>query len=139
MSEIRVVIDTNVLVSALLSAHGAPGTIIQQVLAGRVTAVFDDRMLSEYREVLARPRLGIPAEDARLILDALEADGLAVSPQPLSIRLPDPDDLAFLEVAAWAHAPLVTGNGRHFVPLDGDHGVVVLNPASFLREMGLRA
>ena len=52
----RIVLDTNVLVSALLSPHGAPAAVLQLVVTGRVVLCFDARVLSEYREVLRREK-----------------------------------------------------------------------------------
>lgn len=131
----RAVIDTNVLISGLLSARAAPGAIVQQIVAGRLTAVFDDRILAEYRGVVVRPRLRIAPEDARLVLDALEAEGLNISAPPLPITLPDADDLPFLEVAAWADVPLVTGNQRHFTPSRGKHTVEIVSAAEFVARL----
>ena len=53
-----VVIDTNVLVSALWSKNGAPAKIISLVLQGKLIPCYDYRILSEYRTVLARPKFG---------------------------------------------------------------------------------
>ena len=52
---IRVVLDTNVLVSGLLSEHGPPGLIVDLVFAGELALVYDARLLAEYRDVLVRP------------------------------------------------------------------------------------
>ncbi len=61
----RIVVDTNVLVSGLLNADGPPGMVVNRVLSRAVIALYDSRMLAEYREVLARPRLRIPAPGVR--------------------------------------------------------------------------
>ena len=55
-------LDTNVVVSGLLCAHGHPARLLDPLLDGRLRLAFDDRIEAEYREVLARPRLAIPAE-----------------------------------------------------------------------------
>ena len=59
---IVVVADTNVLVSGLLSAHGAPARVLDLLTAGDLQAAADDRIAAEYRQVLARPRLGFHPE-----------------------------------------------------------------------------
>lgn len=129
----RIVLDTNVLVSGLLSPTGPPGRILDLLTSGRLQLLYDDRILLEYRAVLARPRLRIEPAEAEAILDLIERDGSLIPAAPLPLELPDPDDLPFLEVAiASAAAALVTGNERHFRPLNGEHGVAVQNPASFL-------
>lgn len=129
----RVVVDTNVLVSGLLSAAGPPGRVVDLVLAGEVVVLFDDRILAEYGDVLARPKLRIAPGEAAAILELIEHQGLLVSAPPLSLTLPDPDDLPFLEVAdAGSANALITGNARHFAPTRGSHAVSVVGPASFI-------
>jgi putative PIN family toxin of toxin-antitoxin system len=129
-----IVLDTNVLVSGLLRHQGPPGRIVRMVAAGAIRLAHDRRILDEYREVLARPRLGIRAGEARAILEVIERDGFQAAPAPLVIRLPDPDDLVFIEVAASVQAQaLVTGNLSHFPPdACRRHGVTVLSPAAYL-------
>ena len=87
------VLDTNVLVSGLLNAHGFPGRLLDAILAGALRITFDDRIEREYREVLARPKFAIPAALREAILGELKnQDGVtAVSRQAKS--LPDIDDL----------------------------------------------
>jgi putative PIN family toxin of toxin-antitoxin system len=126
-----VVLDTNILVSALLSPFGPPARVLDLMLAGELQPAFDDRVLAEYRDVLSRPRFGFDAEDIGDLLDVIEAEGVAVSATPWPLVLPDPDDAAFVEVAMAAQAILITGNLRHF-PADGCPGVVVMLPADFL-------
>jgi putative PIN family toxin of toxin-antitoxin system len=134
-----VVLDTNVLVSALLSPFGPPGQILDLVLAGDVCLAYDDRILAEYRQVLARPRFCFEPQAIADLLDYLVATGEPVSARPLTASLPDPYDLPFLEVAAallssggaFSGTVLVTGNLRHF-PVDRCGSVQVLDPAAFL-------
>jgi putative PIN family toxin of toxin-antitoxin system len=128
-----VVLDTNVLVSALLRPFGPPARVLDLDLAGEVRLAYDDRLLAEYRQVLARPRFGLVVHDVTHLLDYLAADGLPVVARPLAISLPDPDDLPFLEVAVEAGAVLVTGNRRHF-PAEVCGDVRVLTPADFLAQ-----
>jgi uncharacterized protein len=130
---VRIVLDTNVLVSGLLSPGGPPGRTVDLVSAARVTVIFDDRILSEYRDVLARPRLRIEPAEAAAVLDLIVQEGLYVPAAPLDVELLDPDDLPFLEVAVAAAADaLVTGNERHFRPVLGTHDVSIRSPAAFL-------
>jgi len=69
------------------------------------------------------------------LLYFVEAEGEHVSAVALPAVLPDPDDLAFLEVAATGGADaLFTGNLKHFKPLRGQHNVLVTTPAGFLRR-----
>ena len=133
----RVVIDTNVLVSGVLNPHGPPGRIVNALLSEIITVLHDDRILSEYREVLLRPIFGFARSDVEVLLDFVESAGEHVSADPLSLVLPDPNDLPFLEVAASGGADgLIPGNGKHFKPRRGQHSVLVTTPADFLRRSG---
>lgn len=123
----RVVLDTNVLVSGVLNPHGPPGRLVDLALAGDLALVVDDRVLSEYQDVLRRPRFGLPARGVDVLVRHLRAAGEAVTARPLAVTLPDADDLPFLEVAAAGAATLVTGNPRHFRPVRGRHQVRVLS------------
>lgn len=127
----NIVLDTNVLVSALLSPFHPPGRILDLLLAGKISLAHDDRILAEYRAVLLRPKFGFDRRSVEDLLDECATGGLAVAAPPLKLNLPDPTDAVFVEVAAVAGAPLVTGNGRHFPP-GRCAGIVVLSPAAFL-------
>ena len=132
----RVVIDTNVLVSGVINPHGPPGRILDEVLAGAFTVLYDDRIMSEYREVLARPAFDFNLTDIDALLDFIEMTGEPVPGLRLLIVLPDRRDLPFLEVAAIGHADaLITGNIRHFKPRRGQHDVYVCTPAEFVRSL----
>jgi putative PIN family toxin of toxin-antitoxin system len=124
---VRVVLETNVLVSGVLNPHGPPGRLVDLALAGDLALVVDDRVLSEYQDVLRRPRFGLPARGVDVLVRHLRAAGEAVTARPLALALPDADDLPFLEVAAAGAATLVTGNPRHFRPVRGRHQVRVLS------------
>ena len=122
------VLDTNVVVSGLLCAHGHPAGLLDALLDDRLRLAFDDRIEAEYREVLARPRLAIPAERREAFLMLLTIQQ-AVSARPWrGLPLPDPDDQPFLEVAVeTVDRTLVTGNLRHF-PVSARGLVTVLCP-----------
>jgi len=131
----KVVIDTNVLVSGLISAAGPCGQIVGLVAEDAIQPCVDDRILHEYERVLPRPRFQIEAEHVSDTLELIRARAEILTPMPLSVTLPDPDDLPFLEVAAACGALLVTGNTRHF-PKRARAGVTVLTPAEFLDLLG---
>ena len=128
----RIVLDTNVLVAGLLSAHAAPARVLQSILAGEVSVCYDSRIVAEYRQVLARPKFAFDQELTEDVIDWIEVSGELLIPPPLSVSLPDPDDVMFLEVAVAANVDcLVTGNLRHF-PQRRRHGVSVLKPMQFV-------
>lgn len=132
----RVVVDTNVLVSGAINPYGPPGRILDAILAKAIIVLYDDRILAEYREVLLRPVFGFEAADVDALLGFLELAGEPIVAEPLPVSLPDATDLPFLEVAAAGHADaLITGNARHFHPRRGRHKVDIATPADFLRRM----
>ena len=132
----RLVVDTNVLVSGLLNPNGAPGRLVDAIVSGRLTMVVDDRILDEYRRVLARPAFGFDRRHVDALLAFVSAGGEHVTAPTSRIVLPDPTDLPFLEVAEHASADLlVTGNLRHFKPLDGVLHVKICTPALAVQRL----
>jgi len=128
----RVVLDTNVLVSGLLSPFGTPAQVVRLAASGVVRLCYDTRLVSEYRQVLARPAFAFAAAPVEALLTHLVAQGEPADARPLLTRLPDPDDEPFLEVALAAAADcLVTGNLRHY-PAAACAGMPVLSPSGFL-------
>jgi len=123
----KIVLDTNVLVSALLTPYGPAARVLDAVLVGRLILVFDDRILGEYEEVLGRSRFGFGSQDVQTLLDFFRAEGLKVVAAPLEVELPDPDDLMFVEVALAGGADaFVTGNKKHF-PVEICSGIPVVS------------
>ncbi len=133
----RVVIDTNVLVSGLLSADGPCGRIVALLAEEVFVLCLDGRILGEYEEVLPRPQFRIDPEDVGDALELIRLQAERFTPLPLPADLPDPDDLPFLEVAAAAEAILVTGNTRHF-PKSACGSVRVLSPRDLLEVLSQR-
>jgi len=133
----RVVVDANVLVSAMLSAHAPPAQVVRLVLQGDVVPLHDGRILAEYRDVLGRPKFAFDPDDVRAVLDCIDRTGETVFAKPLGLTLRDPDDLPYLEVAAAAGADaLITGNARRYRPRTGAHEVPVLSPRDFMDLVG---
>ena len=109
------VLDTNVLVSGLLSAKGPPGRLIDAILARKLAIAFDDRILCEYREVLARPRFSFQASDVAAFWEILPFQTHLVAMPMEGLEAIDASDTKFLEVAAATESKiLVTGNERHY-------------------------
>ena len=112
---IRVVIDTNVLVSALLHASSLPEAVINLAISGNVQWVASQPILAEYAEVLKRPRLAIDSAKAADAMAKIHASILWVAPTVRIHATNDPDDNMFLECAEAGDADyIVTGNVRHF-------------------------
>jgi len=128
----KVVLDTNVVVSGLISPFGAPGEIVRMVASGALELCYDARVLSEYRSVLLRQEFSLEGAHVEDLLNQIEACGHVTTGKPLAKRLPDSDDEPFLEVALGGEAHfLVTGNLRHY-PAKERRGMRVVSPAEFL-------
>jgi putative PIN family toxin of toxin-antitoxin system len=129
---VSIVVDTNVLVSGLLRTGSPPAAVLDLVFSRQLRLAFDERIFAEYVDVLARPEFEFPFEDVHAILDFLWREGERVRPESLALRLPDPDDAMFLEVAVSAAASaLVSGNLRHY-PLVQRRGVRVMTPREYV-------
>jgi putative PIN family toxin of toxin-antitoxin system len=128
----RIVLDTNVVVSGTLTTFGPPAQILGLVASRDIELVVDDRILAEYADVLSRPRLSLDPWRVDEFLRAAE-DAEYVVGAPLPFALPDPDDEAFLEVAiAGAVDALVTGNEKHFKIPRGKLAIPIVSPRRFL-------
>ena len=128
----KIVLDTNVLVSGLLTPFGSSGELVRMISAGKLILQYDSRILLEYQEVLYRPKFQFNREDIDLLFDYISKNGQIVSTSPLKKRLPDPDDEPFLEVAIGGKAEcLVTGNKVHY-PRQFREGIKVLSPSEFI-------
>ena len=113
------VIDTNVLVSALLSVKDDSATVqvLGKVLNGEIVPVYSNVITKEYRDVLARKKFGFSSEITNYLLSAIEKYGILVDPSSSGIVLPDMKDVPFYEVVLEKRkdgAYLVTGNIKHF-------------------------
>ena len=109
-----VVIDTNILVSALWSKNGAPAIVLSMVLSGHLVPCFDYRILSEYREVLKRPRFKFSLIEVNALLEWITRYGHSVVATPLNTVFTDDSDKKFYEVAKFCNAKLITRNRKHF-------------------------
>jgi uncharacterized protein len=130
----RVVLDTNILVSALLSARGNESLVLRLALSGGFEIGVSPAILNEYRSVLERPRFKLPASAINDLLSHLEKQAKLVHPTHTVEASPDESDNRFLECAETAHAEyLITGNKRHF-PKDWKDTKIV-NAREFLEQV----
>lgn len=109
-----VVVDTNILVSALWSRKGAPARAVGLVLSGQLTPCYDHRIMLEYRQVLQRPKFRFQPSEINALLDWIKQSGRSVVPAPVDIPFVDEADRKFYEVAKYCGAVLITGNLKHF-------------------------
>ena len=128
----KIVLDTNVLVSGLLSPYGAPAGIVGMVSSGILRLCYDARIMVEYQDVLARPKFQFDQKKVKDLLVFAQQSGEVAAASPLNVRLPDVHDEIFLEVALAGRAAfLIMGNIKHF-PASSRQGVNVVTPQEFL-------
>jgi putative PIN family toxin of toxin-antitoxin system len=115
MIPLRLVIDTNVVISAALKPDGLQRTVLLLAITKPARLYVSDAIVAEYREVLARPELKIRKGLRQQLLDLIKNQAQIVKPTRALQVAKDPDDDKFLECADAARADyLVTGNQRHF-------------------------
>ena len=133
-----VVIDTNVIVSALLAQdhrRSVPFAILEAVFLGKITPVLSKAIMAEYVAVLNREKFGLNKEWVKVILAELTKQAVMVNPYRMQKKLPDPKDVCFYEAAAIYEdlgVFLVTGNMKHFPDCP-----FVVTPAQLKEKLGL--
>lgn len=111
------VIDTNVLVSARISKNPLATTVqvVASMFQNKIIPVYNDEILSEYDEVLHRPKFKVSEEQIKIILDYIKAFGIHSERVPYDGEMPDEKDRPFYEVSLSEESSfLVTGNLKHF-------------------------
>lgn len=112
------VIDTNVIVSAMLKWNSVPGNILELAIEGPITPVLNEKILEEYREVLLRPKFHFTDKIVSEVIEAIKRRAIFADEERIDIELQDPKDRVFYEVVMEqrksSDAYLVTGNIKHF-------------------------
>lgn len=119
--KIFAVIDTNILVSALLSPKNDSATVqvMENVLKKKIIPVYSEEIFAEYQNVLHRKKFNFSAEIVDYLLDAIKSFGILVNPAETEIILPDMKDVPFYKIILEnADYYLVTGNIKHFPKID---------------------
>ncbi|MHB0990869.1 MAG: putative toxin-antitoxin system toxin component, PIN family [Burkholderiales bacterium] len=129
----RAVIDTNILVSALLTPSGVSSQVIAAMRSQALVPVISQNILEEYMEVLFRPRFGFKRDEIVSLLMDMKGLALFLNPQSIPPQgLPDPDDAPFIATALTAGCVIITGNKKHFPP---EIGVKIFSPAEVLLRL----
>ena len=130
---IYAVIDTNVLVSALLSRYPDAATvqIVEAISENGICPLYNEEIFTEYEEVLNRDVFKFPADSIRFILNKVKEVGIRTIRIPIEEIFPDPKDIVFYEIAmSKDDAYLVTGNKKHF-----PNTPIVVTPAEMVEIM----
>lgn len=131
--QIFAVIDTNVIVSALItkSPQSPPNMVLREVLDGKIIPLYHTEIIEEYREVLSRTKFHLKAETIQTVINSITSNGIKVEPKPTGEIFVDMDDLIFYEVAMEKRdddAYIVTGNKKHYPVKD-----FIVTPSEMLK------
>lgn len=112
------VIDTNVLVSAMLKTGSMPGQVAAEALNGDIIPILNDEIIAEYEDVLNRPKFRFDKRAVKVLLDELKKRAVYSDYGLIEDEIPDPKDVVFyailMEKRKGKDAYLVTGNIKHF-------------------------
>ena len=112
------VLDTNVLVSAMLKNGSVPGQVVTEALTGEIIPVLNDDIIAEYEDVLNRPKFRFDKRAVKVFLDELKKRAVYSDYGLIEDEIPDPKDMVFyavlMEKRKENDAHLVTGNLKHF-------------------------
>ena len=117
--QVFAVIDTNVIVSALITKNpkSPPYVVLREVLDGRIIPLYHTDIIEEYIEVLSRNKFHLDPKTIKTVINSIVANGIKVDPKPTGEIFIDMDDLIFYEVAMEKRdddAYIVTGNQKHY-------------------------
>jgi putative PIN family toxin of toxin-antitoxin system len=129
MNPVKAVLDTNIVVSALISKHGIPALLYQMVHDRKLIPFYSDPILQEYKKVLYRPRFTLPHSKVDYLLTLFAMQGEKVAPERSAILMPDESDRKFYDAATSQGIILITGNKKHFP--DEPH---ILTPREFYQS-----
>ena len=124
---LKVVLDTNIIVSSLWTPIGNASTIMKLIFEDKIIPCFNQGILDEYRNVLLRKRLAFPVHQVDGLLSEITDRGLFIINKPSTITMIDETDRKFYDTAKFCDAYLITGNIKHF-PNDQ----LIVSPRRFL-------
>ncbi|MCL1836813.1 MAG: putative toxin-antitoxin system toxin component, PIN family [Treponema sp.] len=128
----RLVLDTNVVISAFINPKGKPSQIVKLILERKAEICYNSVILSEYEGVMLRPKFSekININDIRQFISLIGRIGLSYNPPTSRIRLPDESDHIFYDTARGSGSLLISGNIKHYpkVPF-------ILLPDEFLKQI----
>jgi len=124
-----VVLDTNILVSAMLTINGIPARIIEMALDGELSVCYNSNILLEYNNVLYRPQFDFNAKKVKNIVSTITELGIELTPTASNFPMTHESDRKFYDLHKAANAILITGNIKHF-PKES----IIIKPADFISQ-----
>jgi putative PIN family toxin of toxin-antitoxin system len=137
----RVVVDTNILVRALIMPQGSVGPMLLRLRQGDFTLLYSQPLLEELVDVLNRPRIrhkyGLTDGDIETVISLILLRGEAVTPEQRITACRDPKDDRFLEVAVAGKADVIVSGDEDLLMLHPFADIRILPPAAFLRMLDI--
>ncbi|MFB3890390.1 MAG: putative toxin-antitoxin system toxin component, PIN family [Phycisphaerae bacterium] len=131
----RIVLDTNVIVSAILTPGGTCVEVMGRVFAKTAQVIVSPAIEEEYAAVLGRAELGLDAVNVARHIEFIRQHGILLPTIDTGIVVPRPTDKKFIECAIAGRADcIVTGNNRHF-PASACKGIPIMSPAEFIEAI----
>jgi putative PIN family toxin of toxin-antitoxin system len=127
----KIVLDTNIIVSAFINPKGIPSEIISLLLAKKITICYDNKIFSEYMEVLKKSKFNFNSTLIDAFLDFIKDNGEYIVAEPQKIKFDDDDDKVFYDVYKSSGANyIITGNKKHFPKEDN-----IITPREYMELM----
>jgi uncharacterized protein len=138
MKRFRVVLDTNVIISAILFG-GTTREILELAIRGGIDLILSVPILDEVRDVLMRQKFGFSAEQATKVIDELYAISEVVNPDiRITAVKDDPDDNMILECALEAKSEYIITGDSHLLDLSIFQDIKIQTPAVFMNTILMR-
>ena len=112
----RLVLDTNIIISAFINPKGIPSQILRLVLQQKAELFYNTYILSEYENVMKRPKFSDKIDKNLIVrfINLIKSIGISYDPIPSNIKLPDEKDRIFYDTAKGSSSLLITGNIKHY-------------------------
>lgn len=132
----KIVLDTNVLVSAVILRNGKPFQLLKNGELGKVRIVTSPYIIEEFRKVLAEPRIGFTKREINTTIQKISSFSQIVNPKiKLKIIKEDPDDNKILECAVAGGARYVVSGDKHLLKLGRYKGIKMISVAEMLEKL----
>ena len=132
----RVVVDTNILVRALIMPHGTVGPVLLRLRQGKYTLLYAQSLLEELIDVLNRPRIrrkyNLTQANIKTLVGLILLRGEAVEPEQAITVCRDPKDNKFLEVAVAGKADVIVSGDEDLLVLHPFEGIPIVPSRAFL-------
>jgi len=128
---LKLVLDTNVIVSAFINPEGKPSVILKMIINRKAELIYNTVILNEYENVLLRPKFSNKIDSGNIckFINLIRIIGTSFNTVPSKIKFLDESDRIFYDTAKESGSILITGNIIHF-PKES----FIMTPADYLKK-----